>query len=659
MIQGRFRRWVLPALFIASVALCARAEDWRPVEKELLSKATPSVDSTADVEGIFWEVWVSDVDTGGEVKTQLKHYIRLKVFTERGKDYVKQVEIRYSKNLGIRDVEARTIKPDGTVVELDKNSIVDQALASSGRVNLRSRSFALPAVAPGVVVEYRWKEERPLQDYSRFYLQRDIPMQSIAYHIKPFTASWMPFGMNSAVFNMPNVRLQKESGGYYGLNLYNVPAFKTEPLMPPEDSVRAFLLVFYNESTPADADAYWKAYGREGIESMKLLLKPNGDIKKAVAEAVGASTEPDEVIEKLYRYVQSKVKNVNTDASGITARQREKTKKNNQPSDTLKRGVGTSTDILELFASMATGAGFDARIALTGDRSDYFFTPTYADDYFLNNPDVAIKVNGQWKIYDPSAPYADIGMLNWGEEDNYALIPDAKRSVFITTPLTPAGKTVEKRSAKLVLGEDGTLEGDVIIEYSGHRGAELKELNDNLSATEREEKLKKELQQRLGTAEITQIQIDNVTDHQKPYTCRFHIKASGYAQHTGKRFFFQPAFFQKGIEPLFQSSQRKYSVYFHYPWSEIDDVQIALPPGYEVEKFRERKPIDVGVAGKHELRFTVSEDHKSITCTRNFFFGSKSNILYPVDKYQPLKELFDDIHEADNTTLTLKAVGAP
>jgi hypothetical protein len=314
--------------------------------------------------------------------------------------------------------------------------------------------------------------------------------------------------------------------------------------------------------------------------------------------------------------------------------------------------------MIELFASMATAAGMEVRIALTGDRSDFFFSPAYADEYFLSNPDVAIKVGNEWKFYDPSATYLPLGMLRWGEEDANALIPDPKEPVFVTTPLSPAEQSREKRKANLTLSEDGTLEGDVVLEYTGHLGAEKKEYNDDDSATQREETLKDMLKARLSTSEITQVQIENVADANKTFTYRFHIRVPGYGQRTGKRLFFQPAFFQKGIDPLFQTSQRKYSVYFHYPWSEDDEVNINLPPGYDLESPEGRKPVNAGATAKHELRLLVSDDHQVVRCLRNFFFGSKSNILFSADKYPLLKQLFDAIHEADNHTLTLRQTAA-
>jgi hypothetical protein len=652
-------RAVLILAACCALASGASSPDWRPVDSALLSMKAPVIDKDADVEGVFWDISVEDADTGGDLETVLHHYIRLKVFTERGKEYVSKVEIPYSGKDKITDIEGRTIKADGSSVMLQKEAIFERTLASAGKFKIKAKTFALPAVEPGVIVEYRWKEVRPFKTYTRFYLQRDIPIQEVAYHIKPYQAPGVPYGYRAVTFNHQRVPLSREPNGFYALRLEHVPAFKQEPQMPPEDTIRAFVLGFYRENDKSESDQFWQEFGRKQYEKIKPRIKPNDDVKKATVAAIEGARQPEEIIEKIFHFVRSKVKNIDDDASGLTPDQRAKIKDNKSPADTLKHGTGTGEDIALLFASMVTAAGLDARIALTGDRGDFFFDPKFPDTYFLSSADVAVRVGDAWRFYDPSSAYLTPGMLSWREEFNSALIPDAKEPLFVSIPLSPPDKSLEKRTAKLQLSEDGTLEGDVRIEYTGHLGAEKKEYDDADSQTEREETLKKAVKDRLSTAELSNIQIENVTDHDKPFTYRFHIRVPAYAQRTGKRLFLQPAFFQKGIKPLFATSDRKYEVYFHFPWSENDEVEVNLPQGYDLESPEGIVPIDLGPVGKHQIKLMVSNDHTLLICKREFSFGGGNHILFQVAQYPALKRAFDDIHEADNHTITLRQKESP
>src|SRR4029079_15215858 len=248
--------------------------------------------------------------------------------------------------------------------------------------------------------------------------------------------------------------------------------------------------------------------------------------------------------------------------------ERKKLKDNKSPSDTLKRGMGSGSDIDLLFGALARAAGFDARLALSGNRDDLFFNRELANISFLASSFIAVKVGEQWQYFSPAEMYTSFGMLGWPEESQEALITDPKEPIWTLTSTSKPEHSVEKRTAKLNLLEDGTLEGDVRIEYSGHLGFEKKEYNDDDSPAQREETLRNIVKKQMSTAELSEIKIENVSDPIKPFTYSYHIRVPGYAQRTGKRLFLQPEVFEHGRGSLFPSTNRKYDVYFNYPWSE-------------------------------------------------------------------------------------------
>src|SRR3712207_8347323 len=50
-----------------------------------LAMKEPLVEKDADAEVIFWEVRVTYQNSGGEPGTMLQHYVRVKIFNERGR----------------------------------------------------------------------------------------------------------------------------------------------------------------------------------------------------------------------------------------------------------------------------------------------------------------------------------------------------------------------------------------------------------------------------------------------------------------------------------------------------------------------------------------------------------------------------------------------
>ena len=211
-----------------------------------------------------------------------------------------------------------------------------------------------------------------------------------------------------------------------------------------------------------------------------------------------------------------------------------------------------------------------------------------------------------------------------------------------------------KRNAKLTLSDDGTLEGDVSVEFTGHFAIEKKEEMDEESDTERETSLKDELKEQMSAADISNVKIENVIDHVKPLVYSYHVRFPGYAQRTGKRLFLQPAFFQHGLGPLFATTDRKYPVYFHYAWSEDDSVQIDVPKGYALDNADAPSPFSGGGIAEYKPSLAVTSDGKTLVYKRSFFFGGKDSVLFQVETYPLLKNFFDMLHKQDNHSLALK-----
>ncbi len=406
---------------VMPISTSAQFKEWKPVAPPELQLSKSQVEPDADAEALLWDVYVADEDNGGDMKTVLRHYVKIKIFNERGREAFSKIDIQYGKidgiglNIQIKDIAARTTKQDGTVIELKTSDIFERDIVKGSGVKLKAKSFAVPGIETGAVIEYRWKEIRgAVSFYQRLQFAREIPVQHVRYHIKPVPHP--EYGMNGQPFNVSNSPFAKEKDGYYMTEVKNVPSFREEPRMPPEYSIRPWLLLFYTKDGKIEADKYWREYGKKAYDSHKGLMKASDEVKKATADAVGAETDPEKKIEKIFHYVRSTIKNPYDDRLNLSSDELKKVKDNKNPSDTLKRGQGDWHDINMLFAAMATAAGFEARTANLPRRSDVLFPKWFTDDYFMGTENVAVKVADSWRFYDPSSRYTTFGMLSWEEE---------------------------------------------------------------------------------------------------------------------------------------------------------------------------------------------------------------------------------------------------
>jgi len=650
------RLGIAAALISAFFLPAARAADWLPVDPADLALKTSKVEKDADAEVMFWDIHIDDDPPGLRFGTAWTHYMRIKIFTDRGRESQSTVTLSAYSFRGatsFSDIAGRTIRPDGTILELKSDAVFDRVLGEAGGLKLQSKSFALPGVEVGSIIEFRWREMRLLRDYKRLYFQLDIPIREVRYHIKPYPGApmrYQPFQLQHTAFNWEH--------GFYTASASNIPAFHAEPMMPPEDELISWMLIYYTADRKFQPDEYWKALGKEAYMLMFPLVKPSDAIKNAAQTIIGDASTPDKKLMRLVNYCRTSIQKITDETADLTAEQRASAKRNKSPGETLKQGIGTGEDVNLLFASLAMAAGFDVHLAMASDRSDKFFDKNFLDPYFLPAFNIAVRVGDNWQFFDPAFRFVTPGMLRWQLEGSAALLLDPKEPRLVETPMSGPEKSIIRRAAKLRLSNDGTLEGDVELAYTGHSGAAEKNALAADSLEKTIERLTKAIKDRLGTAEVSSVKIENLTDPLNPLRYSYHVKVPGYAERAGRRLLLQPAYFQRSLPAVFPGSTRIHPIYFKYPWSEEDEVTIETPAGFALDHAEAPVSLKMGEAGDYTVQLGVAADGRTLVYQRKFVIGKKNMIFFPADSYQQLKKVFDFVHQQDDHAVLLRAEAA-
>ncbi len=114
---------------------------WLPVTDAERQMSAPIVEKNAGVEAIFWRVHVMDEFQGQDLQRVLYHYVRLKIFNQDGKEKVATIDLRYGDKTNISAISGRTIKADGSIVELTRDAVHDRVLTRMGGLKQRVKSF--------------------------------------------------------------------------------------------------------------------------------------------------------------------------------------------------------------------------------------------------------------------------------------------------------------------------------------------------------------------------------------------------------------------------------------------------------------------------------------------------------------------------------------
>ena len=655
-----------PLLLPVTIALAlwtapARAGGWPAIRPQDLALRQGQVDASADAEAIDWEIVVVDDWSGDIIKSTETQRRRIKLFNARALDGFRRIDIPYSKGTDLADVAARTIRPDGSVIEVKKGDIKERTLAKGAGLKERVKSFAMPGVEPGCIVEYRWtavRYDRPTHNV-RIPLQLDVPVEQLRFSIHPLPLPASQLQMRIRAFNFHLPPFVDDSPGFHTITIPSLPALRKEPFMPPDLSVQAWIAIYYETESENPVDAYWRRFGKTTYQEAAARCRASGEVRKTTQALLAGVTDQDQVLDRLLDYCRTKIRNADVSDSGLTEEDRSWLKSGHATADYLKRGMADADGMLQVFLSMADAAGLDARLAFLPDRSECVFDSKIPTYYLLTRRCAAVQVLGSWRAVDPTAVDLPRGMLPWSLQGVEMFIPDPDQPTFLRTPISPPEQSLKSRSAELHLSEDGTVEGDVTDEITGQDGAAWRrDLRDH-SSVEREKRLTDEVKTRLGAAEITSVVVDPGSGPSDPLRLRYHIRVTGYAARAGQRLLLQPAFFERGQSPMLPERERRYPVCFDYAWSEHDVVTIDLPAHFHLEALPEAKSLVLPSIGSRSSRVRLSDDGRHLQFTRSMIFGEGGTFSFPVEEYPKLRNVFDQMQAQDDGAVSLVSDETP
>jgi hypothetical protein len=592
----------------------------------------------------------------------LYHYVRLKVFDAKGKEKAGTIDLPYSESGGILDVAGRTIKPDGTILELDRKTVYKRDLIRGGFRTEKVVSFAMPGVEDGVILEYRWKQAQNDNRfrYLRLNFTRDLPVHKVTYFVRPLSSDLVASEqMYLLPFNCKPTPLERDRDGWNETSVMNVPAARDEPYAPTEPNILPWALLYYREGK-IDPQKYWNDQAKKTYSDFKSQLKLESEQKLAATQTIARATTDDEKMMALMSYVRKQLRNF-FDSDVTEAERNDFLKKlpdnrARNAAEILKSGIALSDEMNVALGALATHVGLEVRPVMVANRNEVIVDPkTLPERYFIDDVDIGLKSGDSWKLFNVSRKHLHPGMIPAQQEGMVAIVSDPKSAIFMNAPVSPPEASAENRLATLKLTEEGLLTGGVQEAYSGFRGEEYRSRFARQSPAQREQWMQDRIARMFPGAEVTQLTIENVDDAMKPLQIAYHLDARLFAQVTGKRILFNANPFRRSQAAPFAASDRWYPVEFPYAWKEMDTIQIELPSGFELESPDNPGSMDFGEPGSYKLTMTVKGGQTTeLAVVREFTFGAKGLTSFPVRTYPSLKKVFDEVQLRDTHSLSLR-----
>lgn len=633
-------------MFLAASLCSAQTQgSWPAIRPdELALKDLPGA-SNAPAVVLDQEIYVDDN------KSYETDYSRIKVLTAEGRKYG-DVEITYvQQETDIVDIRARTTSPAGVSTEFT-GTVFDKSIVKSKRLKVQAKTFTLPNVDIGTIVEYSYKKtwHRSIPDVflhpTTFFFGRTFSWPSASWvlpkalfvrHARLVVHPFKKTPLDWATIRPPEgSQVTQLTDGDYQLEINDLRPIVSEPFDPPDAVLDHRIYFFYVYPWHTESN-YWPSASHAGGDDVDQFLGNGKTAAKVVAETVSPSDPPEVKLRKLY--VRSQQINTLTTRPEMTQKQlkQEDFRKNKNVEEVLQHNYAFANEINLVFVALARAAGFDACVVRLVERSRDAFYKEVLDVGQFNAEVVMVKYGDKTVFLDPATPFCPYGLLPWEETGVAGLRLLASTywasdlSVFVNIPPSTSDQAITRRKATIRLDAEGNADGDLQIRFEGQEGLQRKLDHVKDDDTGRKSSAEKEVRDLLPAESTVELQStsgwDNV-DEALTYECKFSIPH--LAVMAGKRMLVPAAIFNINGTTPFPSPTREHAIDFSHPYRSEDDLTFVIPSGMKVEAlpgslFDDKQSVS--------FRSSVSETaggiefHRLLTVDHFFFLPAGYNAL--------------------------------
>jgi hypothetical protein len=640
---------IILALAAANFVRKSEADEWLPISPDELKMTSLPETPGAPAVILYREV---DRDDSNAQTPHEYNYVRTKIFTDDGRKYA-DAEIPFVKDrYTIINIRARTIHPDGSIVDFD-GKVYEKEIVKARGLKYLAKTFTFSDVQPGSIIEYHYMIDFK-EDYlfdSHWILSDELYTRSAKFTLKPYRQwalrwSW-PNGlpMNSK----PPVQ-DKGQNGLIHMEGANIPAFQVEDDMPPENAMKFRVDFNYSEELgESDPDKYWRKEGKKMNDLVEGFVNKKKAMEEAVAQTVSPGDAPEVKLQKIYERVQ-KIRNTDYEVEKTEQEQKRAHEKGaSTVEDVWRKGYGASDEITLLFLAMARAAGMDASVIQAATREDHFFSKQLMKARDLHTYVVLVKLNGKELYFDPGSAFNPYAMLPWEEAGTEGLKLDKDGGTWVTTANPDSSTSRIERKAQMKLTQEGSLEGKLTVTYSGEEALQRRVEERNEDDTSKKKVLEDDVRAAIpATIEVELTNKPDWTSSAATMVAEFDLKVPGWCGGAGKHAMMEPGIFGATEKHVYEHTERVYPLYFHYMSKKVDDVTIELPLGWQVSSVPKPNLVDAKL-----MLYSMQVDSNNGTLHLQRTLKSDLTVLEQ-KQYPILRKFYSVVRTGDEEQIVLQ-----
>jgi transglutaminase-like putative cysteine protease len=595
------------------------------------------------------------LDSDWNVNVEETYHRAIVYFNDKAENWVTN-SIKLDPDINLVNFSARTIKPNGEIIELSKKDLHPTQLKSwyVEFTDDKSVKFTFPGVEPGAILEYTYTVNKSetffagdfwrIQNYiPKLYSKYSVEIPAIFYRHK-YNWTYMPVNIDiDRPLEQKNILTEqsdKDRSRIYYWEVIDIPALESEPNMPPYRDIGKYVSVDlkydnWNKLTKL----YWERI-REQFSAYN-----QAEIKKLALDIIGDAEDDKTKIKRIFNYTQKNYRylSIHIGESGYIP---------HFPAEIIKNKYGDCKDMAVLNVVLLRSLGIEASPALvnTKNRGQTIKELVSLD---FNHMIVYVKDHsGKEYWLDATGSNCPLGEVYPSLEGVSALvIYRGGKSAFKKIPASKNKQNQLSRYLTLQINDDCSVNGHVKLKFTGNENLSIRS-----SLKDASKKDMQEIIERYVNANTPDLDIDSLTyDDPSQIEETFHIEFDFYRKQIGSRsgmlLIFKPGIFIIDSElDRFRDEKRKFPIQYMAPHKVKDVVEISYnSKKFEVETVGKsiREEYNIGAFSARSLHNTEGK----IIFKRDFSID-KAKIT--PSNYQNFRNIHKAIAAANDQNIVLR-----
>lgn len=623
------------------------AQDYKDVTDQELKMSTFDKDPNADAVILYER---SDMKINSDFLLIKDVFRKIKILTESGKEYA-NIRIKYWHEDKMNDLSATSYAPNGDEMDLDDDKIVT---TETNRWN--ERSFTIPGVVVGSVIEYEYEIiSEYITTLEPWLFQHPIYTKESCLNL--ILPTGFKFQTLSYGFDLYNIEKKEEEiinpsdvnsrATQFTLTGKNIPGLKDEPYLDNLYDVSA-KIIFMLESYGTTYQSINVAKSWDEISDFLIKFYKNfwdSDLfsDKVLSSIINSNADPIEKAKKIYAQINS---SITTSGKGHIISSNFKS-----PEVVLKDKAASSNEKTILLISALKKAGLNAYPVLISSIQNGTFNPDFHNPDQFDKIICSLNINNQQFYLFPVMKSVPFGYLT--PETNVAiglLLNDNNAKIVKINPLIPFNRKDIKTVCQFKNNKDIT--GNTQITYEGYEAFFERNKAERESPSDLKSHIKNMIEHITNDAVVDTFYYTNLDSVTKPLELTIKYSLPDYVSGTGNIIYIKAPLYTALSENPFVQDKRQVEVDYPYRENVQEKIIIKIPNNMK------SMDIPLGSGGSiPELSFSrLNSTHDNeIDCERNLVMYDRR---IPRNHYQELKELYNKIVSSDQEQIVLSESGS-